>query len=451
MPHVTFIYPAVGRLPGAKYIRSWQMQPLAIAVLSALTPPSWRRTFFDDRMEPIDFDRPTDLAAISVETFTAKRSYQIAAEYRRRGVPVAMGGYHATFCPDEALEHADAICVGEAESVWPQMLADAQRGRLAGRYLHAGTAPDFAGYDRGVFAGKRYFKIALVETGRGCRFRCAFCAVTAFHQGRYKPRPICDVAAEIRGLREKIVFLVDDNIVDDFQRAADLFRALAGLNVAWVGQASVNVTRDGKLLDLMAASGCAGLLLGFESLSPDGLAAMGKRVNQGQDYVSAMTELRKRGIAVYGTFLLGLPSDTPQTSRRAVSFAVEQKMFLAAFNHVVPFPGTPLYAEMEAKQRLIYEKWWLSDEYRFADLPFDPECMTAEQVRESCHRARRSFYSLRGILRRARDLKANCRSWRKSMTFFALNLLLRREVLQKRGFPLGVRAEQAQVPAHVED
>jgi len=451
VPHVTFIYPAVGRLPHTKYIRSWQMQPLAIAVLSALTPRSWERTFFDDRMEPIDFDRPTDLAAISVETFTAKRGYQIATEYRRRGVPVAIGGYHATFCPDEVLQHADAICVGEAESVWPQMLADAERGALAGRYLHKGMDPDFAGYDRTIFAGKRYFKIALVETGRGCRFRCAFCSITAFHAGRYKPRRVADVVAEIRELREKMVFLVDDNIVDDFGRAKELFRALAEFRLNWVGQASVNVARDAEVLDLMAASGCVGLLLGFESLSPEGLASMEKHVNQGLDYASAVAELRRRGIVVYGTFMLGLPTDTPETPGRAASFAVEQRMFLAAFNHVVPFPGTPLYAQMEAEHRLIYQEWWLSDRYRFADVPFDPLCATPERVREWCHAARRSFYGLRSILRRARDLRANCRSVRKAFMFFTLNLLLRREVFQKRGFPLGVRTAQGEVPSHVQD
>lgn len=451
MSHVTFVYPAVGRLPHTKYIRSWQMQPLAVAALSALTSPRWERTFFDDRMEPIDFERPTDLAAISVETFTAKRAYQIAVEYRRRGVPVAMGGYHATFCPDEVLQHADAVCVGEAESVWPDMLRDAECGRLAGRYVHTGTTPDFAGYDRSIFAGKGYFKIALVETGRGCRFRCAFCSVTAFHQGRYKPRPIDDVVAEIRRLQEKMVFIVDDNIVDDFDRARELFRALAELKIRWVGQASVNVARDRELLELMAASGCAGLLLGFESLSPEGLASMEKRVNHGLDYAAAAGELRKRGIVVYGTFMLGLPSDTPDTPVHAATFAVQQKLFLAAFNHVVPFPGTPLYTQMETQRRLSYEKWWLSDQYRFADVPFDPQCATPEQVREWCHRARRLFYSLRGILRRATDLRANCLGVRNAFLFFTLNLLLRREIYQKRGFPLGVRTAQGQVPEHVQD
>jgi len=134
MPHVTFIYPCVGRFPDTRYVRSWQMQPLSIAVLSALTPAHWQRRFFDDRLEPIDYDAPTDLVAISIETFTARRGRQIAAEYRRRGVPVVMGGYHATFCSEEVLGYADAVCVGEAEGVWDRMLRDAESHTLAGVY-----------------------------------------------------------------------------------------------------------------------------------------------------------------------------------------------------------------------------------------------------------------------------------------------------------------------------
>jgi radical SAM superfamily enzyme YgiQ (UPF0313 family) len=174
-------------------------------------------------------------------------------------------------------------------------------------------------------------------------------------------------------------------------------------------------------------------------------------VNQGFDYASAVAELRKRGIVVYGTFMLGLASDTSDTPRQAASFAVDQRMFLAAFNHVVPFPGTPLYAQMEAEGRLTYGKWWLSDQYRFADVPFDPGCTTPEQVRQWCHWARRSFYSLRRIVQRAGDLRANCRSVRNAILFFTLNLLLRREIYQKRGFPLGVRTAQGRVPAYVQD
>ena len=415
------------------------MQPLAIAALSYLTPEHWRRSFFDDRLEPIDPDQPTDLVAVSIETFTAKRGYQIAAEYRARGVPVVMGGYHATFCPDEVLQHADAVCVGEAEGVWPTILEDARHGVLGGRYENSQMPTAFTGFDRTIFRGKNYFRIALVETGRGCSFKCRFCSITAFHRATCRHRPISDVVEEIRGLSEKAVFIVDDNIAGDLRRAKQLFSALRELDIQWVGQASINIARDPELVDLMAESGCAGLLIGFESLDQDSLMCVDKKVNRGVDYVHALAELRERGIVVYGTFLIGLPADSDRTTEQLTSFAIDERIFIAAFNHIVPFPGTPLYAELREGGRLPCPRWWLSEDYRFGEAPFDPECGSAEVLRQWCHAARRRFYSLVSIFRRAIDFKANCGSLRKLGLYFGLNFLLRREISQKEGLPLGVR------------
>ena len=184
MPRLTLVYPAIGRKPGKPFVRSWQLQPLAIARLAAMTPPDWQVNFFDDRMDVINFDRPTDLAAISIETYSAKRGYQVAAQFRKRGVPVVMGGYHATLCPDETKEHADAVCVGEAESVWPAILYDAPLGRLQPFYRGDRERP-LQGLtpDRGIFKGKNYLPVALVETSRGCPFQCNFCSIGAVSQG----------------------------------------------------------------------------------------------------------------------------------------------------------------------------------------------------------------------------------------------------------------------------
>jgi radical SAM superfamily enzyme YgiQ (UPF0313 family) len=415
------------------------MQPLAIAALSSLTPKSWGRTFFDDRLEPIDFDLPTDLVAISIETFTACRGYQIAAEYKKRGVPVVMGGYHATFCPDEVLQHADAVCVGEAEGVWATILGDLQKGTLNGKYEHAEEGSAFTGFDRSIFAGKNYFKIELVETGRGCHSKCSFCSITAFHKGNCLHRPIGEVIEEIRGLSEKTVFIVDDNVVGNLKRARELFVALADLDIKWVGQASINIASDSELLDLMAQSGCAGLLIGFESLNQDSLACVNKKVNQDVDYAVALSALRKRGIVVYGTFLIGLPDDTVATMEQSTAFAIDERIFIAAFNHIVPFPGTPLYNDLDARGRLTYPAWWLSADYRFGDAPYSPECASADVLKEWCHTARRRFYNFPSILKRSMDFRANCGSMRKLGLYFTLNFLLRREISQKRGLPLGVR------------
>ncbi len=440
MPRLTLVYPCIGRFLGEKYIRSWQMQPLAMASLAGMTPPAWDIAFFDDRLEQVDFDQKTDLVAISIETFTARRGYQIAAEYRSRGVPVVMGGYHATFCPDEVLQHADAVCVGEAETVWQDILDDSRLRTLKPQYtagLHAplkGIRPN-----RDIFRGKHYLPIALVEAGRGCPFACDFCSISSFYGATYRRRPVAEIVREIEDLGEKRVFFVDDNMIGDVAGAKELFSALAPLRVKWVSQASVNAARDPELMKLMVESGCVGLLVGFESLDARNLNAMSKHVNRLDEYAGALEMLRRAGIAIYGAFVFGYPYDSQELVEQTLRFGLEQQFFLCAFNHVTPFPGTPLYSRLEASNRLLHDRWWLSDEYRFGQVPFDAQPLGAAGVERLCDRARRRFYSTHSILRRGLDLRANCRGATKTAVFFGLNFLLQREVSQKRGIPLGER------------
>jgi len=187
---LTLVQPAIGRKAGVNYMRTWQMEPLPIALLAALTPKDVDIAFHDDRMEPIPFDRPTDIVAIPVETYTAKRAYQIASEFRRRGVPVVMGGFHATLMTDEVAEYAEAVVVGEAEDIWMDVIDDARSGRLR-RMYSSNSQPDLAKvrYDRSIFRGRRYLPLGLVETGRGCRFPCDFCAIQTFFQRTSRHRP----------------------------------------------------------------------------------------------------------------------------------------------------------------------------------------------------------------------------------------------------------------------
>jgi hypothetical protein len=360
-----------------------------------------------------------------------------------------MGGYHATFCPEEVLKHADAVCVGEAEGVWHSILQDAAGRRLSGVYS-CPPSPDLRGVtpDRSILRGKNYFKIAMVETGRGCRFHCSFCSITAFQKANYRRRPVDEIVDEIRQLNEKAIFFVDDNMIGDVKNAEELFHALEPLGIQWVGQASVNIAKDPELLDLMVKSGCVGLLVGFESLNSDNLACMGKTINQALDYEEALRAFRERGILIYGTFMFGLPSDSVQLVSDTVRFAKEQKLFLAAFAHIIPFPGTPLYGECEQEGQLVYDRWWLNEVYRFGQVPFRPVCMESWELEQCCHQARRAFYGLPSILRRSLDLKANCSSFRTATLFFSLNLLLQREVSQKRGLPLGLKSTTAHRVTH---
>lgn len=438
MPHLTLVYPAVGHRTGCRYIRTWQMQPLAMAALAGLTPPDWQITFFDDRMEAIDWTLDTDLVALSIETFTARRGYQIAARFRARGIPVVMGGYHATLQPEDALDHADAVCVGDAEDVWPLILADAACGTLRPRYAGNPARP-LAGcrYDRSIFRGRNYLPLTLVETGRGCPFRCRFCSIAAFYGATHRRRPAAEVADELRSLGSREVFFVDDNFTGDGAAVYDLCAALRPLRLRWVTQASLAALRDPAVVAAMAGSGCAGLLVGFESLDPPTLAAMGKPSNRIPDYVPVLGSLRRHGIAVYGTFMSGYPGDAADAAARAADFARSQSMFVAAFNHVVPFPGTPLYAELAAAGRMLYPRWWMSPDYRFGQVPFRAGEAPRGDLESRCIEARRRFYSLPSIARRSMDRCANTPTLRKAAVFWGLNLALRREVDQKSGLRLG--------------
>jgi radical SAM superfamily enzyme YgiQ (UPF0313 family) len=436
---LTIIHPCVGRKAGAPYIRSWQMEPLAPAVLAGLTPPGVEVRFYDDRMEPIPYDAPTDLVAISVETYTARRAYQIASLYRRRGVPVVMGGFHATLVPEEVGEYAESIVVGEAEGLWPQVIEDVGKGRLR-RVYRSEQRPPLHGLtlDRSIFAGKRYLPIGLVEAGRGCHFRCEFCAIQSYFGSTQTRRPAEEIVEEIRRLDKKLIFFVDDNITSNMEQAKELFRALIPLKIRWVSQASINAAHDEEFLRLIKASGCQGLLIGFESLNPENLRRMRKSFNtMGGGYEVALANLRRHGIRLYVTFILGYDDDHRDTFEETLAFAMKHRFYMVAFNHLTPFPGTPLYRRLEAEGRLLFDRWWLHPEYRYGMVPFAPRGMTAEEVRRLCVRARERFYSLPSIVKRSLDFRVNSNSFFMWSNFFVINWLMRKEVTQRQDLPLG--------------
>ncbi len=439
---LTIIHPCIGRRIGQPYIRAWQMEPLAPATLAGMTPRDIEIKFYDDRMERIPFDEPTDLVAMSVETYTAKRVYQIASEYRRRGVPVVMGGFHPTLVPDEVSEYAEAIVVGEAEGLWPQVLEDFQAGRLQRVYKQA-QRPSLCGLrpDRSLFAGKRYLPVGLVEAGRGCHFRCEFCAIQSYFNSTQTRRPVAEIIEEVKQIKKPLIFFVDDNITSNMEQAKEFFRALIPLKIRWVSQASINAAHDEEFLQLIKASGCQGLLIGFESLNTENLRKMHKSFNTMKGgYEQALANLRKHGIRLYVTFILGYDDDDGDTMQQTLDFAMRHKFYIVAFNHLTPFPGTPLYDRLKSEGRLLYDKWWLHPDYRYGMVPFAPRGMTADDVKSRCLEGRESFYSFPSILKRSFDPQVNASNWFMWSSFFTINLMFRGEVMQRKDFPLGDEA-----------
>jgi radical SAM superfamily enzyme YgiQ (UPF0313 family) len=412
------------------------MEPLVFAILAALTPPEVEIAFFDDRLEPVPFDDPTDLVALTVETYTARRAYQIAARYRQRGVPVVMGGYHPTLLPEEVLQFADAVVIGDAEGVWPQVVRDARASRLQPLYQRH-TLPSLAGVrlNRSIFQGKRYTPATMVQAGRGCRFACDFCSIHAFYHRSLRQRPVREVIAEIEAAGRKFVVFVDDNLFVNPRQAETLFQALIPLNIRWFCQVSIDVAQYPHLLDLMAKSGCIAALVGLESLDKHNLRQMKKgwNLNQG-DYVTVIEKFHDQGMMLYGTFVFGYDHDTPDTIKRTLDFALRSKLAIANFNPLTPTPATKLYDRLEAENRLIYDRWWLDPNFRYGQALFQPRGMTADELTEGCFQARQTFNRYSSILKRA---LANCHSPYHLGIFLAANLISRKEIYNKQGAQLG--------------
>jgi radical SAM superfamily enzyme YgiQ (UPF0313 family) len=265
--------------------------------------------------------------------------------------------------------------------------------------------------------------------------------VHAFFGGTRRWRPPAEIVAELRQLQKPLIFFVDDNITSNRQQALEFFRALLPLNIRWVSQASITVAHDEEMLRLIKASGCQGLLIGFETLDQHNLAQMGKGFNTMRGgYEVALANLRRHGIRLYATFVVGYDYDTPDTVGAILEFAQRHRFYITAINHLTPFPGTPLYARLQQEGRLLYDRWWLHPEYRYGMLPFTPRGMTAEQLSEGCIRARAAFYSLPSIVRRSLDFQVNCSSLFMWSHFFLINWTIRSEVRQRRHYPLGDEA-----------
>ena len=436
---ITFVHPSIGRRSGENYMRTWQMESLPIAALSHLTPDDVDTVFFDDRMEPINFDDPTDLVAIPIETYTAKRAYQIASEYRRRGVPVLMGGFHATLCPGEVLQHCEAIVIGEAEAALPQLIDDFRHGRNEVVYRSHGRPARSIVPDRSIFKGKKYLPIRLVEFARGCRFKCDFCAIQSFFKSTHSHQPIDQVLREVQETRRRgqMFFFIDDNLTSNLEQAKELLRALIPLKIRWVSQTAINVAYDDEALSLMKRSGCQGVLVGFESLDPAGLRQMNKDFNLMKGGpAEAMKNFRRHGLRIYGTFIFGYDHDSPETFRTTMDFAKSEGLFIAAFNHITPFPGTPLYDRMQAEGRLLYDPWWNDDRYRYNMIPFQPAQMSPDELADLCVEARREFYSWRSIGRRATH-RVNFRDPWMLLNYVIINAMHQRDVEGRNGLPLG--------------
>jgi len=339
--------------------RVWK--PLSLMVLAGLTPPEWETSIVDENLGVPDYPampRP-DLVGITAFTSQANRAYEVAGHFRRLGVPVVMGGIHATMCLDEVLERVDSVVTREADGVWPEVLEDARQGRLQRRY-DGGFAEmtDVAPARHDLLS--RGYVLGAIQTTRGCPLNCSFCSVTAFNGAHYRQRPIPDVVREFQSIHEKLVLVVDDNLIgtrpEHIARAKDLFRALAQANLRkeWIAQATINFADDEELLALAAKAGCSGVFIGFESPSPEGLREYGGKFNllKDRDIRASVRRIQRHNILVAGSFIIGLDVDEPGIGNRIAEAARRYGVDNLNVLFLTPLPGTRLWDQMKSQGRI---------------------------------------------------------------------------------------------------
>ena len=385
--------------PGHSKRKKALLPPLGLAMVAAVTPTDIEIRLIDENVTAIDFREHFDLVGITVLTITAPRAYEIADAYRTRGVEVVLGGIHPSVLPEEARQHADAIVIGEAEGVWPALIEDFRENKLKAVY-HQSERLALVGLPlprRDLFATHRYQFRNTLSTTRGCPYSCAFCTVTSFFGHTYRNRPVDDVRREIESLgKSKFIVFLDDNIVGNPRFAKELFRALIPYNINWVAQASVTVAKDEELLTLAADSGCLSLFIGFESISPASLAAVGKKINVVDGYEDAIKRIHAHGIGIHGFFIFGFDEEDESVFERTVSFAQKMRLETAQFDYLTPYPGTAFGDSMDKAGRILSKDWT-----RYGhEIIFEPKLMTRESMKRGHDWAWRRFYGVTAIWRR---------------------------------------------------
>ncbi|OQX78923.1 MAG: hypothetical protein B6D61_04510, partial [Bacteroidetes bacterium 4484_249] len=372
---------------------------LALYILQGLTPPEHEVRIIEEETEDIDLDQECSLIGISCMTANATRAYELSREFKKRGKTVVLGGVHPTILPDEALQHADCVVVGEAEGVWKTLLTDFQNNKLKRKYFN--PTPDLGKYvpkDFSKIIKKRLFSLVPIMTTRGCPYNCDFCCVTNLFGKKMRHIPVENVVRDIKESGAKNFMFLDDNIIGHPQYAKTLFKALKPLKIKWVGQASVSLlVRDSELMKLAAESGCQALFFGIESVSKDQLKAMHKAIKEIEHLESALKRIKKMGILIHASMVFGFDSDKKEIFDETVQFLIKNKVSTVSFNILTPYPGTKVYDDMKKANRLTTTDWRY---YDHNTVVFKPTNMTALELQTGKVNARKKFYSLWSVLKR---------------------------------------------------
>jgi len=388
---------------GGIFRKSLRYQPLTLTTLAALVPDELGAevAVFDEGVGDVPDDLAADLIGITAITGTARRSYELADRYRAQGRTVVLGGPHVTLVPQEAAQHADAIVTGYAEDSWPQLLRDFAAGSLQPHYRQAPDfsldRPDMPFARRELFDQRQFLTQAVFEATRSCAHDCEFCVAPSAWGRKQFQKPVSWVIEDIRRVGDRRILFIDLNLVSDRQYACELFTALIALRVRWFGLSTVLIAHDPELMELIARSGCRGLLLGLETLTPGGLQDARKKFNGSVDYARLIGDLHALGIAIQGCFVFGLDHDTPDVFDATVQFAIDNGIDLPRFALLTPFPGTPLHQRLQEQGRILTRDWELYDGQHVV---FQPLHMSPQELAAGHERAWKAVYRVPAIVRR---------------------------------------------------
>ena len=428
--------------------------PLNLAICAAVVPPPWKVEIIDENASDAPHTPRADVAAVGIGAMTtqAARAYQLADEYRRLGVPVIMGGIHPSALPQEALQHADIVCRGDAEGTLPRALRDLGCDLDAGLFGSSATRRDFSGnsgnsdasdknsarqakpiYDwadcpdtpiatprKDLLNPKDYLVFNPIQTTRGCPHGCTFCTTPAIFGRRFRQRNIADIIDEIRAAKEtfnsRVFIFSDDDVAGNHAWAMELFQALRPLKIKWASQCDILISRNDKLLAAMRDSGCLGVIIGLESPKAGTLASAGKRYVNADDYIRNIRKIQSYSISIWGSFIFGFDGDDWRDCMNAVRFAQKAKLCMSCYPILTPYPGTAIFEQYRKQGRLLTQDW---EKYNGATVVFQPQGMTIEELRHAQMAAFHEFFHPRSAISRLGILPFKRNSWLANLSIYS--------------------------------
>ncbi|OIO76298.1 MAG: hypothetical protein AUJ85_00560 [Elusimicrobia bacterium CG1_02_37_114] len=379
---------------------------LNLPLIAGLTPPIAEITIIDENIEEINFDEKVDMVGISAYTALAVRAYQIADEFRRRGVKVVLGGIHPSVLPEEAIQHSDCVVIGEAENVWGGLINDFKEGNLK-KFYHSEQKPDLKNQPipRWDLLRNEYYSTPTIETTRGCPYDCEFCSIKIFLGNKIRSKPIESVIREVEMLKSmgrNLLFFGDDNLMANKRYLKELLIRLIPLKTTFQASLPISLAKEEGLMKLLAESGCKRIVIGLESLSEENLKQMNKDKSYGPEkYIEYINKIQSYGIEMYGSFIFGYDCDDEYVFEDMVRFFDESNISAGAFHILTPYPGTRLFERLKNENRILHQNWELYDSMHAC---FKPKLISPETLEKGFWWVQRQVFSYESIFKRLRNL-----------------------------------------------